>query len=91
MIESKEQLLGNFIEKAQAFLATPNLVTGIDFDDAAVTLKRYVVSVLHDQALASTLGRFQKLIRQLDVETLRGLVSEVEQGLQDPPLKAPGS
>jgi len=83
MIESKEQLLGNFRDKAAAFLAAPNLVNGIDFDDAAVTLKRYVVSVLNDQELASTLTRFQKLIRQLDVATLRDLVSQVEHRLGD--------
>lgn len=81
MIESKEQLLGTFRERAEAFLAAPSLVSGIDFDDAAVTLKRYVVSVLNDQELASTLARFQKLIRQLDVQTLRRLVQEVEQKL----------
>jgi hypothetical protein len=79
MIESKEQLLGNFIEKAQAFLAAPSPVTGIDFDDAAVTLKRYVLTEMHDQETASTLARFQKLIRQLEVDTLRELVARVEQ------------
>jgi len=83
MIESKEQLMGNFRDKAAAFLEAPNLVNGIDFDDAAVTLKRYAVSVLNDQELASTLARFQKLIRQLDVATLRELVSQVEHRLAD--------
>ena len=53
MIETKEQLLASFSDKAQAFLDSPGLVSGIDFDDAAVTLKRYVLSELHDQELGS--------------------------------------
>lgn len=81
MIESKEQLLGNFLEKAQAFLTAPSLVNGIDFDDAAVTLKRYVLSEMHDQETASILARFQKLIRQLDVDALRELVARVERAV----------
>jgi hypothetical protein len=82
MIESKEQVLDDFRIKAGAFLADPNIVTGIDFDDAAVTLKRYVLSELHDQQLASTLASFQKLIRELDVDTLSRLTTEVEARLQ---------
>ncbi|HOP16260.1 MAG: hypothetical protein KDI22_03520 [Gammaproteobacteria bacterium] len=78
MIETKEQLLASFSEKAQSFLDNPGLVSGIDFDDAAVTLKRYVLSQLHDQALGSKLAQFPKLIRQLDVATLTGLVAEIE-------------
>lgn len=83
MIESKEQVLGDFRTKAQAFLAQPNLVTGIDFDDAAVTLKRYVLSVMHDEQLGSLLARFQKLIRKLDVDSLSQLLTEVEERLAD--------
>lgn len=83
MIESKEQLLNSFRDKARAFLAGPSLTTGIDFDDATVTLKRYVMSELHDQHLASTLGRFQKLIRQMDVAALSELVAAVEEQLAD--------
>ena len=85
MIESKEQVLENFRVKAQAFLSEPNLMTGIDFDDATVTLKRYVLTELHDQDLASMLARFQKLIRGLDVAALAPLVAEVEAALEEPP------
>ena len=81
MIESREQVVGAFREKAQAFLNEPGLMSGIDFDDATVTLKRYVLSEMHDETLGSLLARFQKLIRQLDVETLSRLVSEVEERL----------
>ena len=83
MIESREQVLKSFREKARAFLSDPNLIAGIDFDDAAVTLKRYVLSELHDQELGSTLARFPKLIRQLDVDSLSDLIAEVEQRLAD--------
>ena len=83
MIESREQLLKSFREKARAFLSDPSLIAGIDFDDAAVTLKRYVLSELHDQELGSTLARFPKLIRQLDVNSLSDLVAEVERRLVD--------
>jgi hypothetical protein len=83
MIESREQLLENFRDKAGAFLTDPSLIAGIDFDDAAVTLKRYVLTVLRDQELGSTLARFPKLIRQLDVNTLSDLVAEVEGRLSD--------
>ena len=49
--------------------------------DAVVTLKRYVLTELHDQELASMLARFQKLIRAMDVATLNALVADVEQRL----------
>ena len=83
MIEKKEQLLNDFRAKAQAFLENPNLLTGIDLDDAAVTLKRYVLSVMHDEELGGLLARFQKPVRALDTATLRELVSRVEQGMAD--------
>lgn len=78
MIESKEQLLSNFRSKAEAFLADPGLVTGIDLDDAAVILKRYVLTELHDQTLAGRLGEIPKQVRKLDVESLAGLVKEID-------------
>ena len=83
MIESKQQLLDQFRDKADAFLSDPGLMTGIDFDDAAVTLKRYVLTELRDQQLASKLAQFPKLIRRLDVTTLTALVAEVEGKLLD--------
>ena len=83
MIESKEQVLSDFRNKAQVFLANPNPVTGIDLDDASVTLKRYVLSVMHDEALGSLLARIQKPIRRLDVTTVSQLVTEVVAGLDD--------
>jgi len=46
-------------------------------------LKRYVLSVMHDEQLGSLLARFQKLIRKLDVDALSGLVAEVEAKLSD--------
>lgn len=83
MIETKEQVLSDFSEKARAFLDDPNLMSGIDFDDASVTLKRYVLTELKDVALGSRLAEFPRLIRALDVETLKGLVAEVEAALSE--------
>lgn len=83
MIESKEQVLTQFREKAQAFLADPSLVNGIDLDDASVTLKRYVLSVMHDEQLGTLLSRFHKLIRSPNVQQLSELVAEVEARLAE--------
>jgi len=83
MIESKNQVLSAFREKARVFLAEPNPINGIDLDDAAVTLKRYALSVMHDEELGIALGRFQKLIRELDVDGVSKLVGEVESRLAD--------
>jgi hypothetical protein len=82
MIETREQVVNGFRDKARAFLASPNLMTGLELDDAAVTLKRYVLTELKDQSLASLLARFPKLIRALDVAALGPLVDEVEERLQ---------
>ncbi|MCB1786977.1 MAG: hypothetical protein H6953_13255 [Chromatiaceae bacterium] len=83
MIESKEQLLDGFREKARAFVESPGLMSGIDLDDAAVTLKRYALSELHDQELASLLGRLPKLLRSLDVTAVVGLLEQIETHLAD--------
>jgi hypothetical protein len=82
MIETREQVVNGFRDKARAFLESPNLMTGLELDDASVTLKRYVLTELKDQPLASTLARFPKLIRALDVASLEPLVAEVEGRLQ---------
>lgn len=83
MIETKQQVLTRFHETARDFLANPGLVSGIDFDDATVTLKRYVLSELHDVALGSRLAGLARLIRELDVATLRREVAEIETALAD--------
>ena len=83
MIESKEQLVSNFRDKAEAFLAAPGLLTGIDLDDAAVTLKRYVLTELHDQALASKLGQMPRQIRKLDVASLGDLIREINAAMDN--------
>ena len=77
MIETKEQVLAAFQNTARSFFDDPGLVSGIDFDDAAVTLKRYVLSELHNVELGSRLAGVPKLIRQLDVDTLRREVAEI--------------
>ncbi len=83
MIESKEQVFGDFLKKAQAFLSEPNFVTGIELDDASVTLKRYVLTEMRDGQLGSALGRVQKSIRNLDVAAVSELVTAVEDRLSD--------
>ncbi len=78
MIESKQQLLDNFLKAAEVYLAEPTLVNGIDLDDATVTLKRYVLSELKDQPTASELGRIPQLIRQSGVDAIDALVAEIK-------------
>ena len=85
MIETKQQVVGNFSARAHTFLGEPNLIHGIAFDDAVVTLKRYVLTEMRDQELASVLARFQKLIRAMDTATLNALVVDVEQQLARSP------
>ena len=81
MIESKEQLLDGFSNAAKAYLEQPNPITGIDLDDAAVALKRYVLSELHDQEAASLLARFAGRIRALDTAALANMIADVEERL----------
>ena len=83
MIETKEQVLRRFRETARDFFADPGLISGIDFDDATVTLKRYVLSELHDVGLGSRLAGLPRLIRELDVTTLQREVAEIETALTD--------
>lgn len=83
MIETKQQVVSVFRAQAHAFLEQPAFTTGIDLDDATVTLKRFVLTEMKDQELASLLGRFAKLIRALDTGALRELVAEVERRLAD--------
>lgn len=82
MIETREQVVSGFRDRAAEFLHSPNLMSGLALDDATVTLKRYVLSELKDQPLASILARFPKLIRALDVAALRPLVDEVLERLE---------
>ena len=88
MIESKQQVSDQFREKAQAFLSEPSIVAGIELDDASVTLKRYVLSVLHDERLGSLLAKLHKLIRESNIEGVRELVAEVESRLAELPQEA---
>ena len=81
MIESKQQLMGRFSDAARAFLEQPGPITGIDLDDAAVALKRYVLSELHDQETASLLARFSAQIRALDSAALAEMIADVERRL----------
>jgi len=77
MIESKEQVLVAFRNAADTFFDDPGLVSGIDLDDATVTLKRYVLSEMHNIELGSRLAGVPKLIRQLDLDALRREVPEI--------------
>ena len=81
MIESKQQLLSAFSSAARGFRDQPNAITGIELDDAAVALKRYVLNELHDQSTASLLAGFAKGIRTLDTESVAQMVADVEQRL----------
>lgn len=81
MIESKEMLVERFLRLSARFQESPDPVTGIDFDDAVVTLKRYVISHMKNEQTGMMLGRFQKLIRAGDRTSVSELTREVEKRL----------
>ena len=83
MIESKQQVLDNFRDKARAFLAEPNFIHGIDLDDAAVALNRYVLTEMRDEQLGSALVGIQKTIRKLDVNAVSEILRLVEKRFSD--------
>lgn len=83
MIESRQQVIGAFRAAATAFLQTPGVLTGMTLDDAAVTLKRYLLSESNDQATASLLTRLPRLIRELDTAAVGELVAQLEGHLAD--------
>lgn len=66
-----------FIQCGRRFLASPGPVTGIEFDDAVIALKRHAHLQLHDEELAAALLPFSRLIREQAVERVAPLFAEV--------------
>ncbi len=67
MIESKEALVENFMRLATQYEQSQDPVTGIDLDDAAVRLKRYLLSAEGQEEPARLLHDLGKLVRARDM------------------------
>ena len=81
MIESKQALVERFLRLAGEFEKSQNPVVGIDLDDAAVALKRYLLTEEKNQVLASALSRLGKLIRNRDMGAYSNELDQIRQGL----------
>ena len=82
MIETKEQVIKDFQDKSRKFLEKPDVMSGLELDDAVVTLKRFVLTELHDEALGSLLAGLPRLIRRLDIAALTEKIGAIERGLE---------
>ncbi len=81
MIESKDALVENFMRLAAQFEASQNPVTGIDLDDAAVKLKRYVLSQEQNEELGRQLHDFTRLVRSRDMDSYVALLAQIREAL----------
>lgn len=70
--------IDTFLQCGQQFLAAPNLLNGLELDDAVIALKRHAHLQLNNDELAATLGQFSPLIRNLDVAALQPIFERVQ-------------
>lgn len=70
--------IDTFVLCGRQFLAEPEILHGLAFDDAVIALKRHAHVQLNNAALAEALGPFSRLIRERDVATLHTLFAQVE-------------
>jgi hypothetical protein len=66
-----------FIQCGRQFLAAPNILNGLELDDAVVALKRHARVQLVNEELATVLEQFPPLIRNLNVSSLQLLFERV--------------
>ena len=71
-----------FSRCGERFLASPSPISGMEFDDAVVALKRHANVALGDEQLAASLAPFARLIRDQEIETLRPLFEALRDRLQ---------
>lgn len=67
----------NFLTQGRRFIDSPGAISGMDFDDAVVTYKRYVISQLHDEPLSIKLNALGKAVRNQEVDAAVALFEEV--------------
>ena len=67
-----------FIQSGRSYLQSPNAITGIEFDDAVVALKRHSLVQLDDHELHTMLGKFGGLIRNQVIDEISSLFEETE-------------
>lgn len=66
-----------FVTKGRIFIESPGVISGMDFDDAVVAYKRYVISQLHDEPLSLKLNDLGKCVRSQDMDGARALFDEI--------------
>ncbi len=81
-IKFKSDPLGAFCQRGRKFLEAPGAISGMEFDDAVVNLKRYLLSQLHNRELAVTVGKLGPLIRNQEVDALCTLFEDILESLE---------
>jgi len=66
-----------FVTKGRTFIESPGVISGIEFDDAIVAYKRFVLSQLHDESQALKLNELGKCVRAQDVDRVSTLFDEI--------------
>ncbi len=57
-----------FLQQGRNFIESPGAISGMEFDDAVVSYKRYVISQLHDEELSFKLNDLGKAVRNQEME-----------------------
>ncbi|MEJ1296581.1 MAG: hypothetical protein RNU03_15595 [Candidatus Sedimenticola sp. (ex Thyasira tokunagai)] len=66
-----------FLQQGRSFIESPGAISGMEFDDAVVSYKRYVISQLHDEELSFKLNDLGKAVRNQEMEAAATLFEEV--------------
>ncbi|MES9856281.1 MAG: hypothetical protein ABW166_06735 [Sedimenticola sp.] len=66
-----------FVERGRRFIESPGAISGMEFDDALVSYKRYVISQLHDEALSFKLNDLGKVVRSQEMDRVTSLFEAV--------------
>jgi hypothetical protein len=71
-----------FLQSGERFLASPDPINGMEFDDAVVALKRHAHVVMKDAELAAQLQPLGRMIREREVQALQPLFDALRQRLE---------
>jgi ribosomal 50S subunit-associated protein YjgA (DUF615 family) len=76
-LEKEKDPVSSFINCGESYLTKPGVISGIALDDAAVVLKRHLLSIQDDHALIDRLNALGKSIRSQDLDTIRAVYDQV--------------